>query len=241
MGYPVPVRNGRQMENPTLPPEGRTKLRERQRQERDAIDAFVISAQTGDAARFENSFELMDLSGTWRRAFRALIRSGQVDASIKPLFSEAWLRSGDHIRQGMGDDLVLVSALRLILPPYDGPALTLFRGDSFWNWEWRTHGISWSADKEEAQGDAVTAQRRLGGGVLLQASAPPEAIVFAPASGYGNEQRHIVDRRLLHGVMVVERLPDATIADLANQRSVRATSADSPPNSRLGEGSEIRA
>jgi hypothetical protein len=59
------------MENPTLPREGPAKLRERHRQERDAIDAFVINAQTGDAARFERSFELMDLSGTWRRAFRA--------------------------------------------------------------------------------------------------------------------------------------------------------------------------
>ena len=65
--------------------------------------------------------------------------------------------------------------------------------------------------------------------MLLQASAPPEAIVSAPASGHGNEQRHIVDRGLLHEVRVVERLPDATIADLANQRSARATSAGSPP------------
>ena len=48
-------------------------------QKRDGIDAFVISAQTGDAARLEKSFELMDLSGTWRWAFRALIRPGQVD------------------------------------------------------------------------------------------------------------------------------------------------------------------
>ena len=66
--------------------------------------------------------------------------------------------------------------------------------------------------------------------MLLQASAPAQAIVFAPASGHGHEQRHMVDRRLLHEVTVVERLPDATIADLANQRSARATSAGSPPH-----------
>ena len=230
------------MENPTLPPEGRAKLRERHRQERDAIDAFVISAQTGDAARFEKSFELMDLSGTWRRAFRALIRSGQVDDSIKPVFTEAWLRSGDRMSDQVGDNLVFVSALRLFLPAYEGPTLTLLRGDSFWNWERRSYGASWSADRDVAKSDALQARRvRLGGSVLLQASAPPEAIVFAPASGHGNEQRHIVDRRLLHEVTVVERLPDATIADLANQRSARATSAGSPPNARSGEGSEMRA
>ena len=139
------------MENPTLPPEGRAKLRERHRQERDAIDAFVISAQTGDAARFEKSFELMDLSGTWRRAFRALIRSGQVDDSIKPVFTEAWLRSGDRMSDQVGDNLVFVSALRLFLPAYEGPTLTLLRGDLFWNWERRSYGASWSADRDVAK------------------------------------------------------------------------------------------
>ena len=123
------------MENPTLPPEGCAKLRERHRQERDAIDAFVISAQTGDAARFEKSFELMDLSGTWRRAFRALTLSRQVDDSIKPVFTEAWLQFGDRMSDQVGDNLVFVSALRLFLPTYDGPILTLLRGDSFWTWE----------------------------------------------------------------------------------------------------------
>ena len=229
------------MENPTLPPEGRAKLRERHRQERNAIDAFVVSAQTGDAARFEKSLELMDLSGTWRRAFRALIRSGQVDDSIKPVFTEAWLRSGDRMSDQVGDDLVFVSALRLFLPAYEGPILTLLRGDLFWNWERRSYGASWSADRDVAKGDALQAQRGLGGSVLLQASAPAEAIVFAPASGHGNEQRHMVDRRLLHGVTVVERLPDATIGDLANERSARATSAGSAPNARSGEVCEMRA
>jgi hypothetical protein len=223
------------MENPTLPPEGRAKLRERHRQDRHAIDAFVISAQTGDAARFENSFELMDLSGTWRRAFRALIRSGQVDESIKPVFTEAWLRSGDRMSDQVGDNLVFVSALRLFLPAYEGPTLTLLRGDSFWNWERRSYGASWSADRDVAKSDALR-RVRLGGSVLLQASAPPEAIVFAPASGHGDEQRHIVDRHLLHEVTMVECLPDATIADLANQRSARATKAGSPANAGLSEG-----
>src|SRR5918994_1138122 len=185
------------MENPTLPPERRAKLRERHRQERDAIDAFVVSAQTGDAARFENSFELMDLSGTWRRAFRALIQSGQVDDSIKPVFTEAWLRTCDRMSDQVGDSLVFVSALRLFLPAYEGPTLTLLRGDSFWSWERRSYGASWSAHREVAKSDALQARRvRLGGSVVLQASAPPEAIVFAPASGHRNEQRHMVDRRL---------------------------------------------
>jgi hypothetical protein len=54
-------------------------------------------------------------------------------------------------------------------------------------------------------------------------SPPPQnfgAFPEPPAKIY--EQRHIVDRHLLHEVTVVERLPEATIADLANQRSARA-------------------
>lgn len=207
------------MENPTLPPEGRAKLRERHRQERDAIDAFVISAQTGDAAKFETSFGMLDATGTWRRAFRRLIRAGRVDDSIKPVFTEAWLRSGDRMTEQVGGDLVFVSALRLFLTPYEGPALSLFRGVSFWDWTCRSYGVSWSADKECARSDALAARRSLGGSVLLETNAPPQAVVFAPATEHGRAQRHIVDRRLLHEVRPVERLSDPSLADLARPPS----------------------
>ena len=45
----------------------------------------------------------------------------------------------------VGDNLVFVSALQLFLPAYEGPTLTLLRGNSFWNWERRSYGASWSA------------------------------------------------------------------------------------------------
>ena len=49
--------------------------------------------------------------------------------SIKLVFTEAWLQFGDRMSDQVGDNLVFVSALRLFLPTYDGPILTLLRGD----------------------------------------------------------------------------------------------------------------
>ena len=45
-----------------------------------------------------------------------------------------------------------------------------------------------------------------------------------------------MDRHLLHEVTVLERLPEATIADLANQRSARATSAGLAPRALTNAG-----
>jgi hypothetical protein len=146
------------------------------------------------------------------------------------VFTETWLESGDRMRAQVHDDLAFVSALRLFLPAYAGPGLTLFCGDSFWDSERLSYGVSWCTDRERAKRDALAARRRLGGSVLLETNAPPEAIVFAPSSGRGDERRHVVDRRLLHEVTMVERLADATLADLANQRSALARSAGSPPS-----------
>jgi hypothetical protein len=63
----------------------------------------------------------------------------------------AWLRicvdGGDHLRDQVGDDLLLAHALRVLLPPYTGPALKLYRGDSARNWCHGTYGLSWSGNQ----------------------------------------------------------------------------------------------
>jgi hypothetical protein len=53
---------------------------------------------------------------------------------------------GDNFRNEVGDDLVLVRLLRVLLPRYEGPPRSLFRGDSFRNRCHSTYGVSWSTD-----------------------------------------------------------------------------------------------
>jgi hypothetical protein len=52
---------------------------------------------------------------------------------MKDTMLTRWNHHGDHIRSVVGDDVVLVKALRLLLPPYTVPGLALYRGHSAFN------------------------------------------------------------------------------------------------------------
>jgi hypothetical protein len=126
----------------------------------------------------------------------------------------AWLaiyiRHGEHIRLEVGDDLLLIRALRVLLPPYRGPAVMLFRGDGARNCRRRTYGLSWTGERAVAEDFANREWRTTeGGSVVLQTLASPEAIICAPClhdDGYG-ENEYLIDRRRLGGVTVLQRFP----------------------------------
>ena len=117
--------------------------------------------------------------------------------------------SGDHVRQDVNNDLALADALRVLLPPHLGPAVTLYRGESAWNRRRRKYGLSWSATAEVARQYASSGTYRTfaGGAVLLETFARPEAIICAPLmhDDRYSEQEYLVDRRRLRAVMVLER------------------------------------
>jgi hypothetical protein len=105
--------------------------------------------------------------------------------------------------------MALVKALRVLLPAYTGPRLTLYRGDSAWNRRRRSYGLSWTASQAvaEAFADGPLWRSCQGGSVLLQADVPPEAIICGPsllANRYGEEE-YLVDRRHLRSVAVLRR------------------------------------
>jgi hypothetical protein len=119
-----------------------------------------------------------------------------------------WRWHGDHLRSEVNDDLVLTAALRVLLPRYTGPGLTLYRGDSALNRRRRTYGLSWSASVVTAANFARGPWRSFtGGSVLLRAPVPPEAIVCATAlhGDEHDEAEYLVDRRYLRRVDVIKR------------------------------------
>ena len=102
--------------------------------------------------------------------------------SLRALFARCWVRYGDGWRSNVNDDLLVLDVLRCLLLPYEGPGLTLYRGDSAFNRRRRTYGMSWSASRDIASDFAQRHRFRYeAGSALLQAEAPPDAIVFAPA------------------------------------------------------------
>jgi hypothetical protein len=182
----------------------------RERDERDAIAAFVDATMRSDMAAITDLLEPIETAYEgWKRVFRRLARS---DWKAKPEARRAWLRfymnSGDHIRLEVGEDLLLIRALRILLPPYRGRAMTLFRGEGARNRRHRTYGLSWTNRREVAEYHANGYWlHSIGGSVLLRTLAPPDAIICAPhrLDNRYNENEYLVDRRRLDRVTVLQR------------------------------------
>lgn len=142
------------------------------------------------------------------QAIRRIARLHDASDSVREAFLAMWVYRGDHLRQEAGSDLELIDALRVMLPPYRGPSLTLYRGDGAWNRRRRTYGLSWTTSVEVARGFAAGIWRNTeGGSVVVRCDAPAEAIICAPSlegSRY-DEAEFLVDRRRLGRVRLVER------------------------------------
>jgi hypothetical protein len=183
-------------------------VRQRRRQDLAAVKAAVDAAYAADVQRFFEALESIELRGVWP-AFMKAISGGPCPEKFRHYFLGTYISSGDHIRLEVGDDLILINGLRSLLPPYTGPAMTLYRGEGALNRTRRTYGPGWTPSKQVARAYACCGLYRStkGGSVLLQAFAPAAAIICAPGliDDRYEEQEYVVDRRRLTDVRVIER------------------------------------
>jgi hypothetical protein len=178
--------------------------------ERRAIVArFCEACRAADVEAIRSALSEIGDALLWPAAAQKVARLGALPLEAQTYMLEYWISSGDTIRDGVNNDLILMKALRVLLPPYRGPDLTLWRGDSFFNRRCRTYGLSWTASKDIAVGFARAQWRTFeGGSVVLETVAPASAIICAPhlLNNDYEEDEYLVDRRLLNQVTVVERL-----------------------------------
>jgi hypothetical protein len=195
--------------------------REERRAMKVAAANFIRAAETNDpylaAASLEHGAACI---GFWKQVLR---QGCTVHPDLRPSFLRHWEESGDSLRSTLDDDLLLLDLLRLLLPPYVGPAVELFRGETAWNRRRRTYGQAWSASREAATCFAIHKPRRssVGGSVLLRTVAPPDAIICAPhvlGARRPTEAEYIVDRRRLSGgVTVLERFSERPLNAMASR------------------------
>jgi hypothetical protein len=55
------------------------------------------------------------------QAFRAVSRLESVHPQMREKFLRFWIKHSDAIRGSVNDELILIDALRKLLPPYEGP------------------------------------------------------------------------------------------------------------------------
>lgn len=125
-------------------------------------------------------------------------------------FATQWFVKGHHIRHHISDDYLLLDALYVLLPPYDGPGVALYRGESFSRWAERAYGSAWSSKEDVARMFAKCLNAMPpGGGVLLFTDAPADAIITGPSehSVWLQEYEYVVDRRKLRQVAKLACFP----------------------------------
>ncbi|MGY0791839.1 hypothetical protein ACW7BJ_20930 [Azospirillum argentinense] len=194
---------------------------------RAAAKTFAEGFRDGDLQRVADALQVVEAECAWKAAFAACSRLPSVHPEARERFLEIWCRLGDSLRLEVGDDQVLLAGLRVLLPPYTGPGLTLYRGDTMWARRRRSYGPSWSSDAVVAESHARNRAHLRGGAVVLKTDAPPEAIICAPAllTDSFNEAEYIVDRRRLRAVTVLRRYPQIRPAE----RLERPETAFIPP------------
>jgi hypothetical protein len=141
---------------------------------REVTDAVIRS----DYDRVISALDAALSADALPRAIRAVGRLSPPSVDFCHSFLWFWSHHGDSFRGDVKDDLALINFLRILLPPYDGPGLALYRGDSAMNRRRRTYGLSWSADREVARslGLGPGADARAAAHRRRRSSAPPHHI-----------------------------------------------------------------
>jgi hypothetical protein len=152
-------------------------------------------------------FRKITKNGAWKSRTLLLLNGQPPQPEITGHFGTYWIEGGHHIREQIADDRVLVCLLRHMLPPYEGSALTLFRGGNLERWEAGQVGLAWTTDIDVARmfGRGLNSVRS--GGVLLKGHFEPEAIIAGPNghSCYLGEGQYTVDPSYAANIILVEK------------------------------------
>ncbi len=188
----------------------RARLANERRRSQAAAASFISAIRSADGpALLASTGAMQHTFDGWSLGLGAAGKlTGVTDASRR-VFLDFWVEVGDSIRNESPGDLVLIRALRALLPPYRGVGLRLYRGEGARNRRRRTYGMSWSASKTVAY-EFASLNRRFyqGGTYVLESEVPADAIICAPSvegGENGNEHEYVVDRRFLGRVRVLER------------------------------------
>lgn len=144
----------------------------------------------------------------WRACLRTLLDTPPRDAAMSEQFHTQWHVVGHRVRELIDDDDLVIDMLWVWLPRYEGPSLSLYRGENIDRYKSGRVGSSWSDREEVAEMFASGLNSPGSGGTILRAMAPSDAIVAGPSwhsAEWLGEREFTVDTRRLGPI---ERLRD---------------------------------
>ena len=152
----------------------RDEQRDQRELDRQRVTLLVEAVKNG---HWENIYYILTADGMpWEMALRRLTKLRAVPAVSQQAFSRAWMES-KSVPLKVRNYSILCAALRVMLPPYTGPAVRLFRGACFNEVQRRQYSVSWTDDRSVAERFARDYSEMAHGSVILETSAPPAAII----------------------------------------------------------------
>ena len=161
----------------------------RDRRQSEIFARYVITAIETD------NCEALSRIGTsnapnigWHLVFHHIVKGAapEISPQIKSTFQQVWLEHKQLARH-IGKPSLVRRALQRLLPPYSGPAVTLYRGATLKGWR---EGVSWTASIDIARSfllepdvaKSLHALNSFNGNpanipVIVKTLAPPEAII----------------------------------------------------------------
>jgi hypothetical protein len=187
-------------------PRGLSAIAAERRADRYAAKAFARACELGDAEQFLVATGLVQNAvDGWRLALKKVARLSSVSDEIKAAFLNVWIET-KMLPLYVGDRRVLVDALRVLLPvaPQDKP-MHLFRGTSVRERRHRIYGFSWTTRLDIARRFAEHWQSTGLGGVVLETTAPADAILLVREDeAYYDEGEIVVDPFRLISVKAIK-------------------------------------
>lgn len=147
--------------------------------------------------------------GCWELRTQLLLNEPKPPCKIMEQFATYWIEDGHRIREQIADDRTLVRLLRHLLPPYEGVAVTLFRGESVERWEACNVGLAWTSNIDVAKMFGRGLNSIPSGGVLLEGRFEQEAIISGPNahSRYLGEEQFTIDPFCGRNFVAIEKFP----------------------------------
>ena len=197
------------------PKEGRNASGIQQTRKTVSVDRWrCITVEFGDAPaipagpRISQVLDDITSERRWPAMARHLLQDPG-STYFRQALATYWITAGHHIRGQIGDERIVAELLRLVLPPYTGEAMVLYRGENALAYESGRIGFAWTPDMDVARMFGRGLNASPGGGLLLKARFAPGGILSGPNkySLYLGERQYTTDPFAEVQIEVVERFP----------------------------------
>jgi hypothetical protein len=149
---------------------------------------------------------------TERNRWKAIATSASqqpIRTKFRKYFHTYWTEAGRAIREQIDDDNLVAGLLRKLLPPYHGPARTLYRGENLDRYRAGRIGFCWTESTNVARMFGRGLNAVGSGGVLLETNAGTDSIIAGPSehSLHLGEAEFTVDPKSLAEIRELENHP----------------------------------